>query len=187
MDLLNAKNNYSSVVKENCLIWHNYSLWWLDRRHQVDKGRFTPLSNNDNGGIFNFFASLKCLSDFHVPMEKKKLGMVFLHDAFICIVHLNSDITFSLILFMYAKRQIVVGCHVRSCLLEPLKFQPLLCRGIPLFEASFPCQCFVQDGEWALGTAQWCGRVHLDSNDRLKFTSVASRFGRNLWIYYCCI
>lgn len=45
------------------------------------------------------------------------------------------------------ERHIVAGCQQRSCLLEPLKLQPLLCRGVPLFEASFSCQCFVQDGE----------------------------------------
>lgn len=31
MDLLTAKNNYSPVVKESCLIWRNHSLQWLDR------------------------------------------------------------------------------------------------------------------------------------------------------------
>lgn len=187
MDLLNAKNNYSSVVKENCLIWHNDSLWWLDRRHQVDKGRFTPLSNNDNGGIVNFFCQFKISFRISCIHGKKFRDGILAWWLYLHRSDINSDITFSIILFMYAKRQIVVGCHVSSCLLEPLKFQPLLCRGIPLFEASFPCQCFVQDGEWAFGTVQWCGRVHLDSNDRLKSTSVASRFGRNLWIYYCCI
>lgn len=42
-------------------------------------------------------------------------------------------------------------------------------------------------GERAFGTAQWWGGVHLDSNDRLKFTSVGSRFVRNLWIDCRCI
>lgn len=60
--------------------------------------------------------------------------------------------------------------------LEALKFQLLLCRCVPLFEASFSCQCFVQDGEEVFGTAQYRGRVHLGLNDRLELTSVASRF-----------
>lgn len=88
----------------------------------------------------------------------------------------------SFILSAYAKkeRQSVAGCHESPCLSEPLKFQPLLCRGVPLFEASFSCQCFVQDGEWAFGMAQWWGRVHLGSNDRLECTSAASEvtYGR---------
>lgn len=101
----------------------------------MDKGRFTPVSNNGNGGIFNFFASLKSLSDFHVSMEKKIRDGIL---AWWLSLHRS---------FKFRYHVFVVGCHVSSCLLEPLKFQPLLCRGIPLFEASFLCQCFVQDGE----------------------------------------
>lgn len=85
------------------------------------------------------------------------------------------------------ERHSVAESHESSALLEPLKFQPLLCRGVPLFEASFSCQCFVQDGERAFGTAQWRGRVRLHSNDQLEITSVASHFGRNLWMNYHCI
>lgn len=108
----------------------------------------------------------------------------------IYIVYLNSYIMFthpSSYPPMQKRQGSVARCHESPCLLEPLKFQPLLCRGVPLFEASFSCQCFVQDGEQAFGMAQWWGRVHLGSNDRLKCTSAASRFWSNLWTDSCCI
>lgn len=161
----------------------------------MDKGRIFlsalilrgKLSNKDSGKILIFYASLKSLSDFHLSRITFGDGILesshylrslfkFRHNVYPHPMHICKK-----------ERHIVAGCHESFCLLELLKFQLLLCRGVPLFEASFSCQCFVQDGEWAFGTAQWWGRVHLDSNDRLEFTSLASRFGRNLWIYYRCI
>lgn len=127
-----------------------------------------------------FYASVKSASSFHASKTEicHDWGVYSWVAAWLRNwIELNSGIIFTLppvhICSRYMYMHSVAGCHQSPCLLEPLKFQPLLCRGVPLFEASFSCQCFVEDGERAFWTAHWWGRVHLDSNGRLGFTSIA--------------
>lgn len=156
------------------------------------QGCFFSLSL-DECEILQFYASLNRFETFVCQRKNPfNLGegiLQWLHWWLYSLFKFLHYIYPSFILSAYAKqeRQSVAGCHESPCLLEPLKFQPLLCRGVPLFEASFSCQCFVQNGEWAFGMAQWWERVHLGSNDRLECTSAASRFWNNLWTDWRCI
>lgn len=114
MDLLNAKNNYSPVVKESCLIWRNHSLQWLDRLGQMDKGRIPPPLSFQSKAFqqrqlwnITFLCQIKITFRLSCIQEKilSNLGMVFTSRHIIYIVYLNSDLMFTVILFTYAKKK----------------------------------------------------------------------------------
>lgn len=74
------------------------------------------------------------------------------------------------------KQHIVAGGHDCPCLLQLLKLKWLLCSNVPLFEALSFSQCFVLDGELALGPPQKCKGVHSSSNRQQPKTSLPHCF-----------